>query len=552
MPTKLQFYFLAIAIWLLPIASASAQQFPVVPDHTVIGRVGTGTGSGPAQAIPFPVLGSDILGGAVLSLNIPAGNQSLSVSPTGNPTGGSLLTTFSSLNMQTTTTSATNREFGVNIGMISNTGSGIIGNINDGKVAEYSGIVGNAGTGSIWAKNSVTTMSPGSGTSYFAQGYELDFNNNAQDTLSPLNPSGFPSPFAGGMNVSGAGAFRSTFAYAVGGGKWQHGYMVLGDVSDSAFYEFTNPGSTYGLNLQGPHTFGVFVNSSAALNIFNGPVGAHMQGATVISGASLDVRSGVNNRLIFRGPVSLGSGNSISSVNDANSGTVPLEILAGGTLFSGTATNTFGGPVALKGSSSGTATIQAQAAAGTPTLTLPTGNGTFAVSASGALSLSATTGALTCPTCFTTAGGAITGSTSLLVSGTFGTLTVGTSSNPTAGNLTTVLDFQGLNASAAPINYGQLTVVADSVTAGAEAGDYRFATTQAGALANRMQVGAGLQVGAPTGADEGVGTVNVSGRYFVNGTGGLASKTCTINTANVTTGITLTITGGLVTASTTC
>ena len=47
------------------------------------------------------------------------------------------------------------------------------------------------------------------------------------------------------------------------------------------------------------------------------------------------------------------------------------------------------------GSGSGTATVVAQAAAGTPTLTLPSASGTFAVSASGALSLNATTGALT-------------------------------------------------------------------------------------------------------------------------------------------------------------
>lgn len=51
-------------------------------------------------------------------------------------------------------------------------------------------------------------------------------------------------------------------------------------------------------------------------------------------------------------------------------------------------------PLGVHGSSSGLATIAAQAAAGTPTLTLPTASGTFAVSASSPLSLNATTGAL--------------------------------------------------------------------------------------------------------------------------------------------------------------
>lgn len=64
--------------------------------------------------------------------------------------------------------------------------------------------------------------------------------------------------------------------------------------------------------------------------------------------------------------------------------------------------------------------------------------------------------------------------------------------------------------------------------------------------------GAGLQVGTPTGGDKGAGTLNVAGGIYTNGTQGLASKTCTINTTNVATGITLTITNGIVTATTTC
>jgi hypothetical protein len=59
---------------------------------------------------------------------------------------------------------------------------------------------------------------------------------------------------------------------------------------------------------------------------------------------------------------------------------------------------TLPGNVVIPGSSSGTATIAAQAAAGTPTLTLPNASGTFAVSATSPLSLSATTGALSVTT----------------------------------------------------------------------------------------------------------------------------------------------------------
>ena len=58
------------------------------------------------------------------------------------------------------------------------------------------------------------------------------------------------------------------------------------------------------------------------------------------------------------------------------------------------------GSIALASSTaSGKYTITAPANAATPTLTLPTGSGTFAISASSPIVLNATTGNLTCPTC---------------------------------------------------------------------------------------------------------------------------------------------------------
>jgi hypothetical protein len=84
------------------------------------------------------------------------------------------------------------------------------------------------------------------------------------------------------------------------------------------------------------------------------------------------------------------------------------QVLAGsGPAF--TATPTLGvsgsaiGTLALAGNTSGTATITPQAAAGTPTLTLPNASGTFAVTASAPIVLNATTGALTAPTAVTSA-----------------------------------------------------------------------------------------------------------------------------------------------------
>lgn len=67
----------------------------------------------------------------------------------------------------------------------------------------------------------------------------------------------------------------------------------------------------------------------------------------------------------------------------------------------------------------------------------------------------------------------------------------------------------------------------------------------------KIASGGGLQLGSPTGGDKGVGTLNVASTIWTNGTQGI-TKSCLFNTANVTTGITLTITNGLITGTTTC
>lgn len=77
-----------------------------------------------------------------------------------------------------------------------------------------------------------------------------------------------------------------------------------------------------------------------------------------------------------------------------------LSVPAAGTSLVFTATPVLGtsgttGALGFAGTTSGTATITPQATAGTPTLTLPNASGTFAVSVSVPLALSATTGNLT-------------------------------------------------------------------------------------------------------------------------------------------------------------
>lgn len=67
-----------------------------------------------------------------------------------------------------------------------------------------------------------------------------------------------------------------------------------------------------------------------------------------------------------------------------------------------------------------------------------------------------------------------------------------------------------------------------------------------------FQIVGGGEVGSPTGGPEGTGTLNVASGYYINGTAGLTSKTCTFSTTDVAAGVTVVITGGIVTATTGC
>lgn len=95
---------------------------------------------------------------------------------------------------------------------------------------------------------------------------------------------------------------------------------------------------------------------------------------------SLVIGTSSNHALVF-----IANNAEVGSVTETST-TAPWVVGVSGTRI---------GSIGFAGNTSGTATVIAQATAGTPTLTLPNSSGTFAVSASSPLSLSATTGALT-------------------------------------------------------------------------------------------------------------------------------------------------------------
>lgn len=90
------------------------------------------------------------------------------------------------------------------------------------------------------------------------------------------------------------------------------------------------------------------------------------------------------------------------------------------------------------------------------------------------------------------------------------------SSSPAASDILNGISFAGRNLSAGSVNYGQIQAEIVDATASAEKGKLSFNTTYSGALATRGYISAGAVLGAPTGGDMGVGTINATG-FYVNG-----------------------------------
>lgn len=174
----------------------------------------------------------------------------------------------------------------------------------------------------------------------------------------------------------------------------------------------STPGSTFA-TVTGPFTNGDIICTNAIGVLydcgFSGgliPPTGTSGGIPYYAGAS----SILSSALLAANKIVLGGGAGTAPATTANAG------MSAGVLTLGQAGSVLGS-VVLSGSTSGTASIVPQAAAGTTTLTLPNASGTFAISGTSPIVLNATTGALTCPTCATSSGGgAITGTAPISVS----------------------------------------------------------------------------------------------------------------------------------------
>lgn len=91
------------------------------------------------------------------------------------------------------------------------------------------------------------------------------------------------------------------------------------------------------------------------------------------------------------------------------------------------------------------------------------------------------------------------------------------SSTPVVSDVLARIDFSGNNVGLADKVYASVfTTILDPST-GLEDGRLAFKTVVAGTIADRMRLDAGLAIGAPTGGDQGAGTLNVDTGLFIDG-----------------------------------
>jgi hypothetical protein len=98
----------------------------------------------------------------------------------------------------------------------------------------------------------------------------------------------------------------------------------------------------------------------------------------------------------------------------------------------------------------------------------------------------------------------------------FSTLNMTRRGTPAASVFAAAINFSAPNSTPISVAYGQFTVFITTNTAGSEDGDFRFTTTRAGVLANRLILGDGAYHPSATGGDKGNNTLNF-GHLWYNG-----------------------------------
>lgn len=395
---------IALAIALAAIlAPAAAQVNPsTLPANTVVGRLGTG--AGPAQAIPFTTLNSVLSTTSSKFIGVPP----LSDTFQGNAGSGAFFITGAA-----TAGSNTLNEWVAQFPMTSSFGSANHTTATKGGI--FADCVANAGSGDCWGANFIASANSGLGNTANVTGLEVDVNNGNQnygESGFRYNAAGPPNQY--GLTIAtssannGTSGFRSSAGLYIsalngpsglGNGPWNRGIAIdsnsvaqhsIEDASSSTISYFVTGTHTTGLDLTGATLTQSMIlpNNAAILQKDSGGTARNVINLTGTN--TFNIGDGVHNTFIVGGSgvaIAPSTDNQVALGGSANNWSNIFGLQA--TLGEATVGT---GQLSLKGTTSGTAVITAQAVAGTPTVTLGTSSGTPAVTASAPLSISSTTG----------------------------------------------------------------------------------------------------------------------------------------------------------------
>lgn len=400
-----------------------------------------------------------------------SGAQNISESPTGNPTGGSLLTTYSSLNVQANTAQSGNREYLVNFGMTASLGTGVSTVGNADKVTLYTGMVCNTGAIACWAFNPLITLgSSPSGDFGSAQNTEFDINNNSgTDYNTGAGPTGFNAPFTSGISIASGGTNKVGAAMwvsaATSSDKFVRGILFANNSVSQADIQSGNNSPVF-LDDWGVHTYGADFRhatfssaNTAAIRVPSGS-GINFRNAADTTDLSLITSDPVNNVLVnYGGSGSIflaGSGNVLPGADNA-------QALGGASPYRWTSVNAMA--FYAYGATSGSVKLVPPAVAGSNTLTLPAVTDTLAGQslANGGTggSLTATSGGVACFTSTSqmTSSGALTANRVLIGGGAGACPTVSLVSVTTLNGIT-------LNLGSTSSDYGPAITGANTANDG--------------------------------------------------------------------------------------
>ena len=181
-------------------------------------------------------------------------SEKYSVVPTGNS-----ITSLSSFSLAANAASASEREFMVNLGFVSDTGGSTAG---ADKVTLYSGVIGHPGSGNVWASNFLVQST--AGFTGDATAGEFDANNSGADappyTSRIVQALGADGTISGPNNYMTAGVGVGSVAQT---NIFHYGYMVVNNAAHDAAYMDSGDSAISYLN-SGSHMTAVLDDTGAS------------------------------------------------------------------------------------------------------------------------------------------------------------------------------------------------------------------------------------------------------------------------------------------------